>query len=161
EGAHSGDGTGVIAASERVIRVLLDRLDDSHTGQIKLAALSTQIPRQRVLQAERTAQVIGEELFSKFPLQPGVEPVTRDLVELTRTRAGRPGLALTGADGWPPIGNAGTVLRPFTRFKLSIRTPPRVDPAAATAAVKQALESDPPYGAKVTFTEDNASSGWD
>src|ERR1041385_6314906 len=28
EGVHSGDGTGVIAASERVVRQLLDRLED-------------------------------------------------------------------------------------------------------------------------------------
>src|SRR6478672_10724633 len=55
EGVHSGDGSGVVADSFRVIRQLLDRLDDSHTGVIKLAELATQIPRQRVLQAERTA----------------------------------------------------------------------------------------------------------
>src|SRR4029077_4153665 len=36
EGGHSGDGTGVIAQSERVIRALLDRLEDSHTGLIKV-----------------------------------------------------------------------------------------------------------------------------
>src|ERR1041384_2229757 len=69
EGVHSGDGTGVIAASERVIRQLLDRIEDVQTGQIKLAALSTQIPRQRILQAERTAKVIGDEIYTKFPLQ--------------------------------------------------------------------------------------------
>src|ERR1044071_4944633 len=66
EGVHSGDGTGVIAASERVIRQLLDRIDDSHTGVVKLAELSTQIPRQRILQAERTAEVLGDEVFNKF-----------------------------------------------------------------------------------------------
>src|SRR5258706_14992359 len=70
EGVHSGDGTGVVAASERVIRVLLDRIDDSHTGKIKLDALATQIPKARVLQAEKTAQVIGDAVDSKFPLQP-------------------------------------------------------------------------------------------
>jgi acetylornithine deacetylase/succinyl-diaminopimelate desuccinylase-like protein len=161
EGVHSGDGTGVIAASERVTRQLLDRLEDSHTGQIKLAALATEIPRQRVLQAERTAQVIGDDVFSKFPLQPGVEPVTRNNAELILNRTWRPGLAITGADGWPAIGNAGNVLRPFTRLKLSIRIPPRVDPKAASAAVKQLLEKDPPYGAKVTFTDSGANSGWD
>ena len=45
EGVHSGDGTGVVAASERVMRQLLDRLEDAHTGVIKLDALATQIPR--------------------------------------------------------------------------------------------------------------------
>ncbi|HUJ57206.1 MAG TPA: M20 family metallopeptidase [Kofleriaceae bacterium] len=161
EGVHSGDGTGVVAASERVIRILLDRLEDSHTGQIKLAELATQIPRQRVLQAERTAQVIGDDVWAKFPLQPGVEPVTRNNVELILNRTWRPGLAITGADGWPPIGNAGNVLRPMTRLKLSIRIPPRVEPTAAAAAVKALLEKDPPYGAKVTFSGSDASAGWD
>ena len=161
EGVHSGDGTGVIAASERVIRMLLDRLEDSHTGQIKLAALATQIPKQRVLQAERTAQVIGDEVWNKFPLQPGVKAVTDSNVELILNRTWRPGLAITGAEGWPTIQNAGNVLRPSTKLKLSIRIPPRVDPKAAAAAVKQALEKDPPYGAKVTFEPSGANAGWD
>jgi acetylornithine deacetylase/succinyl-diaminopimelate desuccinylase-like protein len=161
EGVHSGDGTGVIAASERIARQLLDRLEDSHTGQIKLAALATEIPRARILQAERTAQVIANDTFSKFPLQPGVQPVSTNNTELILNRTWRPGLAVTGADGWPPIGNAGNVLRPYTRLKLSIRIPPRVDPDAAVAAVKQLLEKDPPYGAKVSFTNTNVSSGWD
>jgi acetylornithine deacetylase/succinyl-diaminopimelate desuccinylase-like protein len=161
EGIHSGDGTGVIAASERVVRQLLDRLDDSHTGQIKLEALATQIPRQRILQAEATAKVIGAEVWNKFPTQPGVRPVTDDLVELILNRTWRPGLAITGADGWPPIGNAGNVLRPVTRLKLSIRIPPRVDPKAAAAAIKDTLEKDPPYGAKVSFTDIGSNAGWD
>jgi acetylornithine deacetylase/succinyl-diaminopimelate desuccinylase-like protein len=161
EGVHSGDGTGVIAASERVVRQLLDRLEDSHTGQIKLAALATEIPRQRIVQAARTAEVIGDETFTKFPLQPGVQPVTRDVTELILNRTWRPGLTLTGAEGWPAIGNAGNVLRPFTKLKLSMRIPPRVDPAAAAQAVKQLLEKDPPYGAKVTFSDVTTNAGWD
>ncbi len=161
EGVHSGDGTGVVAASERVIRQLLDRIDDSHTGVIKLAELATQIPRQRILQAERTAQVIGDEVWNKFPLQPGTDPITKNNVELILNRTWRPGLAITGADGWPPIGNAGNVLRPMTRLKLSIRIPPRVDPNVAVAAVKKTLEENPPYGAKVSFSGAEANAGWD
>jgi acetylornithine deacetylase/succinyl-diaminopimelate desuccinylase-like protein len=161
EGVHSGDGTGVIAASERVIRQLLDRIDDSHTGVVKLSELATQIPRQRVEQAAKTASVLGAEVYSKFPLQPGVKPVTDDHAELILNRTWRPGLAITGADGWPPPGNAGNVLRPKTTLKLSIRIPPRVDPAKAQAAVKAILEKDPPYGAKVSFAGSTASAGWD
>jgi acetylornithine deacetylase/succinyl-diaminopimelate desuccinylase-like protein len=161
EGVHSGDGTGVIAASERVVRMLLDRLDDSHTGQMKLPELVTQIPRARIAQAEKTAEVIGDEVWDKFPLQPGVKAMAKDNVELILNRTWRPGLAITGADGWPPIQNAGNVLRPSTKLKLSIRIPPRVDPKAAAKAVKDTLEKDPPYGAKVTFDARDASAGWD
>jgi acetylornithine deacetylase/succinyl-diaminopimelate desuccinylase-like protein len=161
EGVHSGDGTGVVAASERVIRVLLDRIDDSHTGKIKLDALATQIPKARVLQAEKTAQVIGDAVWDHFPYNGSAVPLSKDNTELILNRTWRPGLAITGADGWPPIGNAGNVLRPSTKLKLSIRIPPRVDPNAAAAAVKQALEKDPPYGAKVTFDDIGANAGWD
>jgi acetylornithine deacetylase/succinyl-diaminopimelate desuccinylase-like protein len=161
EGVHSGDGTGVIAASERVVRLLLDRLEDSHTGQIKLAELATEIPRLRIQQAERTAQVLGDETWSKFPLHTGAQPVTRDNLELILNRTWRPGLAITGAEGWPTIGNAGNVLRPFTRLKLSIRIPPHVDPDRASQAVKQLLEKDPPYGARVSFELSGANAGWD
>jgi len=161
EGVHSGDGTGVIAASERVARSLLDRLEDSQTGAIKLPELKVEIPKPRVLQAERAAAVLGDRVFNTFPLKPGVLPLTRNNVELILNRTWRPGLAITGADGWPAIGNAGNVLRPFTKLKLSIRIPPRVDAQAAAAAVKRTLEADPPYGAQVTFSDVGASAGWD
>jgi acetylornithine deacetylase/succinyl-diaminopimelate desuccinylase-like protein len=68
---------------------------------------------------------------------------------------------VTGVAGIPPLDNAGNVLRPFTTVKLSVRIPPRVDPYAATAALKDALEKDPPYGARVTFDAEKASTGWD
>jgi len=161
EGVHSGDGTGVIAASERVIRVLLDRIEDVQTGDIKLPELSIEIPAQRVAQAERTAQVIGDEVFNKFPLQPGVQPVTRAPVQLILNRTWRPGLAITGAEGWPAVQSAGNVLRPSTKLKLSIRIPPRVDAQRAAQAVKRELERDPPYGATVRFSGEGGSPGWD
>jgi acetylornithine deacetylase/succinyl-diaminopimelate desuccinylase-like protein len=161
EGVHSGDGTGAIAASERVFRHLLERLEDSRTGELLLPELSVAIPEARRAQAVRTAAALGDTLWSRFPLQPGVEPVTRDGAELVLNRTWRPGLALTAADGWPPIANGGNVLRPYTKLTLSLRLPPRVDPDIAARAVKAALERDPPYGAKVKFEIVGASAGWD
>jgi acetylornithine deacetylase/succinyl-diaminopimelate desuccinylase-like protein len=161
EGVHSGDGTGVIAASERVTRALLDRLEDSQTGEILLPELKTEIPAPRVLQARGSAEVLGRAVFDKFPLQPGVSPVSDDRVELILNRTWRAGLTITGAEGFPAIGNAGNVLRPFTRLKLSIRVPPRVDAEAAARAVKRTLERDPPYGAKVRFDASGSNAGWD
>ncbi len=161
EGVHSGDGTGVVAASERVMRVLLDRLENSTTGEFLVPELRVDVPAPRLRQAQRSAEVLGAEVFDKFPLQPGVLPVTNDVVELILNRTWRAGLAITGAEGWPVPGSAGNVLRPFTRFKLSIRVPPRVDPQVAVAAVKRELERDPPYGAKVSFSHAGGSAGWD
>jgi acetylornithine deacetylase/succinyl-diaminopimelate desuccinylase-like protein len=161
EGVHSGDGSGVIAASERVMRMLLDRIEDVQTGVIKLPAFHADIPAARIAQAQRTAEVIGDDVYSKFPLQPGVCPVLEDHAELILQRTWRPALSITGAAGWPSLGQAGNVLRPATTLKLSMRLPPSVDPRIATAALKEALESDPPYGAKVTFDAEKGSPGWD
>jgi acetylornithine deacetylase/succinyl-diaminopimelate desuccinylase-like protein len=161
EGIHSGDGSGVVASSFRVVRMLLDRLEDAHDGMIRLAELAVAIPRGRIDQAARAAEVIGDEVWSKFPLQPGVSPVTRDRAELILNRTWRAALAVTGADDLPPIANAGNVLRPRTRLKLSLRVPPTCDATAAAAVVKRVLETDPPYGAKVTFDQIGANAGWD
>ncbi len=160
EGVHSGDGSGVIASSFRVIRQLLDRLEDAATGAIKPNDLYVEIPRQRVMQAARVAEVLGAEVWNKFPTREGVTPVTDDIAELTLNRTWRPALAVTGADGLPSVANGGNVLRPNTALKLSLRVPPTLDAAAASERVKALLEKDPPYGAKVTFSSAGANAGW-
>jgi len=160
EGVHSGDGSGVVASSFRIARALIDRLEDAHTGAIRPLDLYVQIPRDRVLQAGVTADVLGDEVWTKFPLHDGVDPVTKDPGELVLNRTWRPFLAVTGADGLPAIADAGNVMRPRTALKLSLRIPPTLDPAKASARVQEILESDPPYGAKVSFKSGTSSSGW-
>ncbi len=160
EGVHSGDGSGVVASSFRVLRQLLDRLEDSVTGAIKPTDLYVQIPRDRIEQAAKVAEVLGDEVWDKFPLHEGTKPVVQDNTELTLNRTWRPQLAVTGAAGWPEIGNAGNVLRPSTALKLSLRLPPTLDAPAALERVKALLEKDPPYNARVTFTTGGANAGW-
>ena len=161
EGIHSGDGSGIIASSFRVIRHLLDRLEDSATGLIRSSELAVTIPRERILQAARAAEVLGEDVWRKFPLHDGVQPVVTDPTELILNRTWRPALSITGADGLPAVANAGNVLRPRTRLKLSLRVPPRLDASKAAERVKALLERDPPYGAKVRLHLDVANGGWD
>ncbi len=161
EGVHSGDGSGVVASSFRVARQVLERLEDAHTGAIRPLELYVEIPRGRILQAGRVAEVLGDEVWTKFPLHPGTAPVSRDVTELVLNRTWRPALSVTGADGLPPIADAGNVMRPRTAFKLSLRVPPTLDASAALERVKQVLEADPPYGAEVTFSPDGANGGWD
>jgi len=161
EGVHSGDGSGLVASSFRVVRQLLDRLEDADTGAIKLEALHVPIPPERAAQARAAAAVLGDEVWEKLPLQPGVRAITDDNAELILNRTWRPALAVTGAEGLPAIANAGNVMRPFTRLKLSLRVPPRLDAARAAADVKALLEHEPPYGAKVSFSSGGGSNGWD
>jgi acetylornithine deacetylase/succinyl-diaminopimelate desuccinylase-like protein len=161
EGVHSGDASGIVPSSFRILRQLLARLDDPDTGRVRLEGLHVQVPPERLEQAKRTAEVLGDELFDKFPFVPGARPVTHEPIEMILNRTWRPALSITGVDGLPPLGSAGNVLRPHTAVKLSLRIPPRLDPAKAARLVKDTLERDPPYGAKVSFDGDKSSTGWD
>jgi acetylornithine deacetylase/succinyl-diaminopimelate desuccinylase-like protein len=160
EGVHSGDASGVVPSSFRILRELLSRLEDPQTGHIKPKELYAEIPPQRIEQAKAASGILGKEIYNKFPFVEGMHPVTDDLAELVLNRTWRPQLAVTGVDGMPPLESAGNVLRPKTAVKLSLRVPPTLDGAKAGEFVKQLLEKDPPYGAKVTFKLEKDGSGW-
>ena len=160
EGVHSGDASGVVPSSFRILRHLLSRLEDEASGAVLPATLYAQIPAERVAQARRAAAALGDQVYAKFPFVGDAVPMSDEVTELVLNRTWRPQLAVTGMAGLPEPGNAGNVLLPFTAAKLSLRLPPTLDPAAADAAVKRLLESDPPYGARVEFTGATASAGW-
>jgi acetylornithine deacetylase/succinyl-diaminopimelate desuccinylase-like protein len=169
EGVHSGDAGGVVPSSFRIARQLLDRIDDSRTGRVKSESFACEIPAERLAQAREAAQILGDAIWKRFPWatccadgQSSIfaEPVTKDPVELILNRTWRAALAVTGADGLPPLESAGNVQRPSTSLKLSLRLPPLLDGEAAAAHMKSMLESDPPYSAGVSFHYDSAATGW-
>lgn len=160
EGVHSGDASGVVPSSFRLIRQLLSRLEDENTGRIKPDVFHAEIPTQRREQAKAAAATLDDAVHSKFPFMPGMQPMASDPAELVLNRTWRPALSITGVDGIPALHNAGNVLRPSTLVKVSLRLPPTVNGARAAEALKQLLEQNPPYGAKVEFTPDQAATGW-
>ncbi|MFA5938419.1 MAG: M20 family metallopeptidase [Sinimarinibacterium sp.] len=160
EGVHSGDASGVVASSFRILRQLLSRLEDESSGRIKPKDFYVDIPPQRLEQANTVAQVLGADVYAKFPFVDGMRPIESDLAELVLNRTWRPQLAVTGVDGMPALDSAGNVLRPHTAVKLSLRIPPTLDGVQAAQAFKRLLEADPPYGAKVTMELEKSGSGW-
>jgi acetylornithine deacetylase/succinyl-diaminopimelate desuccinylase-like protein len=160
EGVHSGMASGIAASSFRVMRRLLDRIEDAVTGEVRVKALQAPIPADRQQQARAAAKTLGKEVFGKIPLLDGVSPMSSDPYELLMNSTWRPTLSITGADGLPPPASAGNVLRPMTALVLSFRSPPGADPAAAAREVKEILERDPPYGAHVAFEIESSMGGW-
>ena len=170
EGVHSGDAGGVVPSSFRIARSLLDRIDDSRTGVVKGGDFSCEVPSDRMAQAKQAAEILGESLWKRFPwagccddqgtARLFAQPVTKDPVELILNRTWRAALAVTGADGLPPLESAGNVQRPYTSFKLSLRLPPLVNGERAAQSLKKLLESDVPYSASATFHADSAATGW-
>ncbi len=168
EGVHSGDASGLVPSSFRIMRQVLDRLEDSATGRLLPASFHCEVPAQRVQQAQATAAILGDEIYKRFPWAHHdcggssvfALPTTTDPVEALLNRTWRPTLSVTGADGFSEIRNAGNVLRPYTAFKLSLRLPPLVDASAAVQELKQLLEDNAPYQAKVTFESQGSATGW-
>ena len=169
EGVHSGNASGLVPSSFRIARQLLNRVDDPATGRLLDAAFHAQIPAERLEQARRAGEILGEQVWRQFPWvgchhgpdgHLHAQPTTKDPVEAILARTWRPALSITGAAGLPSIDSAGNVLRPKTTFKLSLRIPPTVDAERATRVLKQLLENDPPYSARVSFEADWGATGW-
>ena len=168
EGIHSGDASGLVPSSFRIMRQVLDRLEDSATGRLLPASFHCEVPADRLAQAQATAAILGEEVYKRFPWAhydcggstTFALPTTTDPLQALLNRTWLPTLSVTGAEGFPAIQDAGNVLRPWTAFKLSLRLPPLVDAAAAVQELKALLEDNAPYQAKVTFDSGGGATGW-
>jgi len=164
EGVHSGDSSGIVPCSFRILRLLLDRIEDASTGFIQDSAFNVEIPHKRIEQARNAATMIGDEVFNRFPFKKNAEgqteSVLNDPAELILNRSWRPALTITGADGLPDIQSAGNVMRPKTSVKLSMRLPPTCNAEVASEKLRTLLEENPPYHASISFTPDWAASGW-
>ncbi|WP_144328508.1 M20/M25/M40 family metallo-hydrolase [Tepidimonas charontis] len=168
EGVHSGDASGVVPSSFRILRHVLERLEDSATGRVLPDVFHCEIPAERIAQARATAAILGEAVWQRFPWAHHdcagssvfALPTTTDPVQALLNRTWRPTLSVTGAEGLPALRDAGNVLRPYTAFKLSLRLPPLVDAAEAVQQLKALLEDNAPYQARVTFEPEGAANGW-
>ncbi|MBP8149648.1 MAG: M20 family metallopeptidase [Limnohabitans sp.] len=168
EGIHSGDASGLVPSSFRIMRQVLDRLEDSATGRLLPASFHCEVPAERLAQAQATAAILGDEVYKRFPWAhydcggstSFALPTTTDPTQALLNRTWTPTLSVTGADGFPSLKDAGNVLRPYTAFKLSLRLPPLVDAAQAVAEMKELLEDNAPYQARVTFESNGGATGW-
>ncbi len=168
EGVHSGDASGLVPSSFRIMRHVLDRLEDSATGRLLPASFHCEVPADRLAQAQATAAILGDEIYKRFPWAhydcggstSFALPTTTEPVQALLNRTWTPTLSVTGAEGFPALQDAGNVLRPYTAFKLSLRLPPLVDAASAVQELKTLLEDNAPYQARVTFESHGGATGW-
>ncbi len=159
EGVHSM-ASGIVPSSFRIARMLLSRLEDEATGEVRLRDLHVDIPPDRLEQARAVARALGEDVAGRFPFVPGMRPAHADPVELVLRGTWKPALSITGAAGLPLPADAGNVLRPSTTLKLSLRLPPTAGAERAAKRLKETLETDPPYGARVTYHYEATGEGW-
>lgn len=159
-GYHSGEVGGVVPETFRIIRNLLNRLDDPVTGEVT-KEFQVEVSEEKRKEAQFIAQKYGEKVYNKFPVHDGVQYIKQDNVEeLYLNKAWRPNLSITGADGLPPVAIAGNVCRPSTTCRCSMRLCPVFDAHKANEIMTEKLTKDVPYNAKVTIKGGHAGSGW-
>ena len=130
EGVHSGDASGIVPSSFRVMRMLLERLEDYKTGEMN-ETFHVDIPPTRYEEMCELVEIKKEGAIKEFPLLEGVERVKENLLSSLMWRGWKPQLAVIGSSGLPETSKSGNVSLPFTEIVISIRIPPTKDPKIA------------------------------
>ena len=159
-GYHSGEVGGLVPETFRIVRSLLNRIDNVETGDV-YEDFQTETPDWKRAEAVLMAQTQGTSLYDKFPLHPNVQVMNQDnLEELYINNTWKPSLSITGADGLPEIQKAGNVVRPSTTVRLSMRLSPLINYQDALAKMIEKLTTNVPYNAKVTIKDAQGGNGW-
>eukprot|EP01083_Nonionella_stella_P008285 23836_1 len=162
EQVHSGEGSGVVADSGRVIRMLLNRVEAVDSGRILVPECSCEIPPAQREYVENAAKVLGSQIVTDLPLLDGVQCVSKSVEQLLINQIWTPQMTIiaTDTDTLPPLPGSN-IIRTQTALRLSVRLPPKVDVEIALKAFGDTLLRAPlPYGAHVTFDDTMAGPGW-
>jgi len=160
QGQHSGSVSGIVPSSFRLLRELLDRVEDATTGDVLVEEMWATIPAADSKSAHDIAEEFGDVVARELPTIKGLELMGANAQERLLRRTWYPTLSVIGMGGIPSPDIAGNVLRPFTTAVLSFRLPPSVDVDVAGAAVVRLLTSDAPSNAKVSVHIDSSGNGW-
>jgi acetylornithine deacetylase/succinyl-diaminopimelate desuccinylase-like protein len=170
EGIHSGDASGLVPSSFRILRQVLDRLEDSQTGQLLPESFHCQVParawpRHR---PRRPSWATRSGSASPGPAAPMVGPACPPPPTRCRRCSTAPGAHAERDRGRWLSGTFQRRQRAAPLHRL------QAEPAPAAAggrppgqhAAQGLLEDNAPYNAKVTFQPDGragalGATGWD
>ena len=152
EGVHSGMASGIVPSSMRVLRELLARVEDMHSGAILVDELNTPIPADRRAQAEvAAATVLGRDRRRSHSVRAWH---AADVERSAGTAAQQHVAAHAERDRAPkasrPSAAPATSCGPTRASSCRSASRRRWTRKLAAAALKRALEHDPPYGAQAS-----------
>lgn len=156
---HSGLATGVVPSATRILRMLLARIENPETGHIVNEVVSPPLTPEFKKYSETVARDISGYLDA-YELPMGLKAAADTLPELVANNLVRAGLEVTGITGLPEAEKSGNVMVGKVIARLSVRIPPGVDPETVATELKRVLETDPPYGAQVTYEPRDRDWGW-
>lgn len=156
---HSGLAGGLVPAPQRVVRMLLARLEDPETGVVHNKVINPPLSTAFKEYAQQVASDVPD-FFSSIELGPNVKPTSDNLEEAVARNLVGASLEVTGLTGLPEAEQSGNITAGRITVRLSMRIAPGVDPDKAAEEMKRVLEADPPYGMKVTYEPKDRDWGW-
>ena len=105
QGQHSGSASGVVPSSFRILRQLLDRVEDAATGEVLVPEMTTVIPDEVVRAAKDLAAEFGDIIARELPTLEGVELMGASAEERILRRTWYPTLSIIGLGGAPAAGD--------------------------------------------------------
>ncbi|MFT5046880.1 MAG: acetylornithine deacetylase/succinyl-diaminopimelate desuccinylase-like protein [Porticoccaceae bacterium] len=148
--AHSGMAGCIVGSSFRLLRQLLSRVEDEHSGAILPSFLNEQIPDIRRSEAATAGEVLSADFNTMYTYAGSSGPISDDPTELVLNNTWQASLEVTGIDGLPDLANAGNVLR----------LPPTTDARLAEQQLTDSLTENAPYGVEVSFDSGEPAPGW-
>jgi acetylornithine deacetylase/succinyl-diaminopimelate desuccinylase-like protein len=147
---HSGLASGVVPSAERILRMLIARVENPETGHVINGVISPPLSPEHRAYADQVAKDVSGYLDS-YELPAGLQASADTLPELVANNLVRASLTVTGTSGLPGAAESGNVMVGKVTARLSMRIPPGVDPDTVATELKCVFETDPPYGAKVHY----------
>lgn len=145
EGIHSGMGSGVIPSSFRILRMLLDKIEDPFTGEMKIIDKLSNIDIDKYKgNFPENINIDAKNLYKNL-----CDIVPNNNLELFINNGLKANMEITGMDGIPNITNSANVLRSETTITISIRLPPNVNPITAYDVIYDKIFENIPYNAQV------------
>jgi hypothetical protein len=74
-GLHSGSYSGVVPSAFRILRMLLNRLENSSTGEVNKGFFRDITP-DRYRENQQIAEVMGDKIYKSFPFAEGTKPLS-------------------------------------------------------------------------------------
>lgn len=157
---HSGVGGGIIPDISRVLRLILNRIDDVNTGRVLIESCNAVIPQERVAALKDAAAALSTSVYEGIPLVPGAEPLSTDVTELLVNKTWRPAVSVIGVSGFPAAETAGNAMVPEITVRISVRTPPATDINKCINEMREKITVDSPHGVELEFVLGEHVDSW-
>ena len=103
EGIHSGNSGGSIPSSFRIQRILLDRVEDSSSGKVRIPEMHVEIPGEVRENAINLKDIVGDSIWEQFPTVDTLRQASETTEDMIVAMNWEPTLSIIGADGIPSV----------------------------------------------------------